>query len=519
MKALRLVLVIVLGFFGLVAMTTAASASPSWGGNRYNCTGGNVPAGTYRSMIITGICYMPAGTIVVRGDLTVAPGALLDAATPGDPAANPLLPATVLVGGNVRVGRGGVLVLGCSPAGGCTGVTYDRIRGNLTAIGALGVVVQAVSIGGSATVLGGGGGVAGGAGSGGCFTSPIPAPWSEDPALSNPTTGSPQYSDFEDSTIGGNLRVIGLQTCWLGSFRDRVAGNVAFIGNTTSDPDGNELGSNLARGNLICLANLPATQFGDSEAAPNMVGRARDRAVRVPRCPAQPGTRAHAASGPDVHITVSTRKLGTYSGTHTQVGPSTPVPLGPNVTESGNTLVAELNNAILAGTGLTGSITVVPGAPLGSTGEVVVATIHPGGSQSFEALDNCTCSFRGHTGTVSIMAYGRTSAHGVTRGTFLITSGGAGHGGLATLAGYGTFSSSGQPAGTLRLVEHLRITGKGSTAAAGDPRCDPSAACPDLTGNLLPAGDGDPGTSGERLTCQGHVADGTTGGIPLPASR
>jgi hypothetical protein len=47
MKALRLVLVIVLGFFGLIAATTAASASPSWAGGRYNCTGGNVPAGTY----------------------------------------------------------------------------------------------------------------------------------------------------------------------------------------------------------------------------------------------------------------------------------------------------------------------------------------------------------------------------------------------------------------------------------------------------------------------------------------
>ncbi len=380
----------------------------------------------------------------------------------------PSLPATVLVGGDVRVGRRGVLVLGCSPAGGCTAVTYDRIGGNLTAIGALGVVIQAVSIGGSATVLGGGGGVAGGAGSGGCFTSPIPAPWSEDPALSNPTTGSPQYSDFEDSTIGGNLRVIGLRTCWLGSFRDRVAGNVVFIGNTTSDPDGNELGSNLARGNLVCLANLPATQFGDSGAAPNMVG-----GLAIGQCgfhvvlpnptpgPTQP-------AGPAVHITVSARKLGTYSGTHTQVGPSTPVPLGPNVTESGDTLVAELNNAILAGTGLTGSITVVPGAPLGSTGEVVVATIHPGGSQSFEAFDNCTCRFHGQTGTVAIMAFGRTTAHGVTRGTFLITSGGAGHGGLSTLAGYGTFSSFGQPAGTLRLVEHLKITGKGSKATAGD---------------------------------------------------
>ena len=108
----------------------------------------------------------------------------------------------------------------------------------------------------------------------------------------------------------------------------------------------------------------------------------------------------------------------------------------------------------------------VPGAPLGSTGEVVVATIHPDGSQSFEALDNCACSFRGQTGTVTIMAYGRTSAGGVTRGTFLITSGGAVNGALANLAGYGTFSSTGQPAGTLRLVEHLTLAGQGGQAAA-----------------------------------------------------
>jgi len=473
MKALRLGLVIALGFLGLIATATAASAAPSWGGGKFDCTGGNIPPGTYDSILVTGICYMPAGTIVVRGDLTVAPRALLDAATPGDPAANPLLPATVRVGGNVRVGHGAVLVLGCSPAGGCNAVTYDRIRGNLTAFGALGVVIQAVSIGGNATVVGGGGGVAGGAGSGGCFTSPIPKPWSEDPALSNPKTGSPQYTDFEDSPIGGNLRVIGMQTCYLGSFRDRVGGSIAFVGNTTSDPDGNELGANLARGNVTCRGNLPATQFGDSFAAPNMVGGLafgqcgfRVALHSPPAAPKQP-------AGPLVHITVSTRKLGTYIGIHRQVGPSIQVPLGPNVTESGNTLVAQLNNAILKGTGLNGKVTIVPGAPLGSTGEVVVATIHPGGSQSFEALDNCTCSFRGHKGMVAIMAYGRTSKHGVTQGLFLITSGGAGHGGLATLAGWGTFSSVGQRAGTLRVVSHLAIAGPGGKAAAGGPALRP----------------------------------------------
>ena len=174
-----------------------------------------------------------------------------------------------------------------------------------------------------------------------------------------------------------------------------------------------------------------------------------------------------------MHIAVRTQELKTYQGTHTQVGPSIPVPLGPNVTESGNKLVAALTNAIIKGAGLTGKVTVVPGTPPGSTGEVVVATIHPDGSQSFEALDNCTCSFRGHKGTVAIMAYGRTSKNGVTKGLFLIMSGGAGHGGLATLAGWGTFSSVGQRAGNLRLVEHLAIAGPGGHASAGGPALRP----------------------------------------------
>ena len=186
-------------------------------GPAYDCTGGNVPPGTYNSMIITGVCYMPAGTVSIRGNLYILPGDLLDgAATPGDPTnnPNPILPATVLVGGNVYVGSGAVLALGCSPAGGCHGVDYDRIGGNVTATGAQGVLIQAVSIGGSVSVLGGGGGVLGGPpNSDGCFAAPIPAPWANDPALSDPNFGSPQYTDFEDSSIGGNLTVIGVQTC------------------------------------------------------------------------------------------------------------------------------------------------------------------------------------------------------------------------------------------------------------------------------------------------------------------
>ena len=153
-----------LGLMMSPALTaTAASAAPTDGGGTYTCTGGNVPPGTYASITVTGICYTPVGTIVVRGNLTVAPGALLDAVTPGDPPSSPVVPATVLIGGSVFVGKGAVLLLGCSLNISCSsppGISFDRIGGNLTAIGAQGVVVHSASIGGSATLLGGGGGAA-----------------------------------------------------------------------------------------------------------------------------------------------------------------------------------------------------------------------------------------------------------------------------------------------------------------------------------------------------------------------
>jgi len=67
-----------------VLTASAASAAPLDGGGTYTCTGGNVPSGTYNSILVTGVCFAPVGTITVRGNLTIAPGALLDAVTPGD---------------------------------------------------------------------------------------------------------------------------------------------------------------------------------------------------------------------------------------------------------------------------------------------------------------------------------------------------------------------------------------------------------------------------------------------------
>jgi hypothetical protein len=403
---------------------------------------------------------MPAGTIVVRKNLTVAPGALLDAVTPGDPPTHKVVPATVRIGGNVFVGKGAVLVLGCSPNISCSnppGISFDRVDGNLTAIGSLAVVLHSATIDGNVTVLGGGGGAAGGANSGGCFNTakfPIPAPWSEDAALANPKTGSPQYTDAEDSFVGGNLTMVGVQTCWLGSLRNQVRGGSTYAGNATSDPDGMEILNNLVGGNMTCLNNDPAVQFGDGLPAPNLVrGQASGQCgfnVRKPNPAASPGPPPTPA-GPLEHVSVSTQSLKTYFGTQTSTNVTS---LPPVTTTSGYTILADL-----AGTGLTGSGAFNPKAPPGLSGEALLQTVYPNGSRLFIAYHTCDankCSFGGHTGTTTLRFYGTSSANGRTHGTFLITSGGAPNGGLASLAGWGTFS--GPLGGPWRLVEHLKIT-------------------------------------------------------------
>ena len=110
---------------------SGAGAAGAWTGGgggdepAYNCTGGNIPPGTYESMTISGVCFTPFGNVKVEKNLTVKPGALLDNGTPGDPASSPVVAANLYVGGNVKVGKGAVLILGCSPNSACGGGQYD----------------------------------------------------------------------------------------------------------------------------------------------------------------------------------------------------------------------------------------------------------------------------------------------------------------------------------------------------------------------------------------------------------
>jgi hypothetical protein len=376
---------------------------------------------------------MPAGTIDVRGNLTVESGALLDATTPGDPAANPLLPATVWVNGNVSVQSGGVLIFGCSPFISCSSaVTYDHIDGSLNANGALGVVVHSTSIGGNLSVKNGGGGTS--------TCGKIPALWLSDPSLANgegPGVPVPVYTDFEDDAIGGNASVVGLQSCWLGSLRDQILGNATWSNNTMGDPDALEINNNLISGDMTCTDNVPAVQYGDSDATPNIVGGSASGECGFGVLAPNPSPGSHEGQGVPEHLTVKTSELGTYVGTRTASSSKSQV-LG--TTESGDTIVVAKQDALFTGTGLSGKAQ-----------EGVLITVRPDGKQLFYAHDLCRCTFDGRTGLVEILAIGSISGK-TDSGTFQIIETG---GGLATLAGYGTFSSVGQPANTLQLSEQL----------------------------------------------------------------
>jgi hypothetical protein len=240
------------GLLGVGAVTAGALQPAT-----YTCRGGVIAPGTYGSVTVAGTCYVPSGAVTIHGNLTLAPGSLLDAVSPASGGPGSSLPGDVYVSGNVTVGQGAALGLGCGPSI-CEDSTNDSVGGSLTAVNALAVIVHGVTIGGNATVTGGGGGVT-------CDSPPL---FDTDPNLA----GSPAYGDFENNTIRGNLSVLDLQSCWLGALRNQVGGNANFSNNTLADPDADELLNNDVTQNLVCLNDSPAVQFGDSGAPPNVVG-------------------------------------------------------------------------------------------------------------------------------------------------------------------------------------------------------------------------------------------------------
>jgi hypothetical protein len=236
------------------------------------CTGTpdapGVIAGTYNSsVVVTGVCFVNGGAAEIRGDLFVAPGGALNASFALNDMPGGSGTTSLTVKGSVVVQRNGTLFLGCEPnfspcsddpdQNGGTLTGQNHVFGNLLAFQALGVIVHASTIDGSVAEFGGGGGV-----------SCVPPAGSVFEVFK-----SPAFSDFEDNTIGHDLAIVGLRTCWLGSLRNNVGGSLIDAKNTMADPDAGEVLQNTVQRDIFCVANSPSVQFGDSGASPNVVGR------------------------------------------------------------------------------------------------------------------------------------------------------------------------------------------------------------------------------------------------------
>jgi hypothetical protein len=228
----------------MVFGTVTASASTN-----FTCGGGTVPAGTYRDLTIAGICSIDGGNVTVKQNVVIRSGAGLVGMFSG---------SSLSVAHNVIVGSNGLLFLGCDPVespclNDATATQGDSISGSLTSWRATAVVVHDSTIGGSVAVNGGGAGF-------GC-ASLFP-------------NGPPDFTNFSLDTIGGNLTVKHLRTCWDGMNENTVGGSVVWNDNQgsplTGDAnlvDGNSIGLNLS-----CFSNNPTPHLSDFAPILNTVG-------------------------------------------------------------------------------------------------------------------------------------------------------------------------------------------------------------------------------------------------------
>jgi hypothetical protein len=256
----RLTLLIGTGM-ALVAMAVAGSALAGKPGAG-TCSGGNV-SGTYSGFTVTGNCSIPDGaSLTVNGNLTIADGGSLNA----------ISLSTVHVTGNVKVGKGATLGLGCNffangptcRAWGAPNLRNYWVEGNIDANKPLTMYLDFVVVDGNVVSNGGG-------------------------------PGTSQFLNFvvKDNAIHGNLIIHGWQGGWWGVIRNDIGGNADLSNNASVvtetgpgvDTDASEVqGSGppfpsvpqTIHGNLICHGNTPAAHInaGDGGVANIVEGNA-----------------------------------------------------------------------------------------------------------------------------------------------------------------------------------------------------------------------------------------------------
>lgn len=220
-----------------------ASADPFTGPPICSSAGTALRGHHHGNVIVHGDAYVPGGkTLRVSGNLKIAPGACLDAFTLG----------TVHVRGNIRVGEGAVLALGCTPESigpgpPCDGkTTNDTVGGNIVAEDALTMYLDGNTVHGNVISRGGGPGLHG------------------------------DYLNFpiKDNTIDGDLIVRGWKGAWAGAIRNTVGGDLVWTKNgSVQNTDSNEVQTNIVGGDLRCYGSSPAAQVNALDGGqPNSVG-------------------------------------------------------------------------------------------------------------------------------------------------------------------------------------------------------------------------------------------------------
>ncbi len=236
---------------GLVLAIMGAGAAVAPAAGPYVCSGKLGSAGklkgTYpNGVFVKGACAVKTGTAHVIGTLTVTKGSVLGAAYG-------LHHSSLTVTGNLVVDQGAAVILGCkvNPDGSgfpCLDETnmkhptlkgHETVTGNIIENSPLAVIVHNSTIGGSVKESGGGGGVSCAPPNSGVFAKIM----------------SPVYSDYEDTTIGGNLTISAMKSCWLGIARVKIHGSLSLSNNLMADPDAIEVLSSHIGKNLSCTGN------------------------------------------------------------------------------------------------------------------------------------------------------------------------------------------------------------------------------------------------------------------------
>ena len=246
MKRIQLLVLISAALMLVVGGSNAAAAKPGLN----PCSTGTLGSGSYGSFTVVGTCNVAFdANVTINGNLTLADGGVFGG----------LIPSTVSVTGNVKVGKGALLALGYA-------TTTDVVDGNIDANQPLSLYLGFVTVHGNVTSNGGG------------------------------TTDTFYNFPIKNNTIDGNLTLHGWQGGWFGALRNQVGGNLD-VSNMTSvvqaadaaacdtsgtfpdgctaapggDTDSTEVVQNTVGGNLICHGDSPAAQVGDSGGSPNIV--------------------------------------------------------------------------------------------------------------------------------------------------------------------------------------------------------------------------------------------------------